>query len=75
MTDATANIFTTPSEQMFFGGAPVAHVVLYYERSRDERLAKLRPAGSAREYRRTVDWLASMERERRCTPPLMQPAT
>lgn len=60
----TSHIGTTPSEQMFFNEAPLAHVVLYYDRRRAERFAILRQSRSAHDHRRTLDWLASIERER-----------
>jgi hypothetical protein len=63
MANMGARIGTTPSELMFFHGAPLAHVVEYYEQERSRRQAKLRGRGSAREYRRAVDWLESVERE------------
>lgn len=39
---------SSASEQMFFGGAPVAHVVLYYELLRTRRITELLCRNKAR---------------------------
>jgi len=40
MTPTISSIGTTASEQMYFGGAPFAHIELYYEQLRRRRLAR-----------------------------------
>jgi hypothetical protein len=63
VANATLQRGTTASEEMYFDGAPLAHVVLYYDRKRDQRLANMRARSTVDEYFKTVDWLNSIERE------------
>jgi hypothetical protein len=58
MLARTAIIGTTPSEQMFFGGAPLAHVVLYYDLQWRKRQARLREENKIRQHRQLIKCLA-----------------
>jgi len=48
----------TPSEQMYFGGAPLAHVVLYYEIQRKRRWARSRAYTTIRQHDQLIRCLA-----------------
>ena len=58
MTAGISQIGITASEQMFFGGAPLAHVVLYQELERVKLQARRREPDRMRQYRHIIHWQA-----------------
>jgi hypothetical protein len=58
MNTTRHHIGATASEQMFFHGAPLAHVVLYYELARSKRLAQLL-VSSRGGHRRFIEFCAA----------------
>jgi hypothetical protein len=55
---------TTAAEQMFFAGAPLAHVVLYYELQRTKRIVRRLTVSGAGQQRQLIAWLEAQQRRR-----------
>lgn len=51
MTTMSSRFGSTASEQMFFGGAPLVHVVLYYEIQRRRRLTRSLHRNTSQQHR------------------------
>lgn len=60
MSMGVTQIGTTASEQMFFGGAPLAHVVLYYELQSKKRRVRLRELNKIRQHQQLILCLAQL---------------
>jgi hypothetical protein len=56
---AASHLWMTPSEQMHFEGAPVAHVVLYYDWLRDRQRVRVLQTVSKRRHRQLIRSLAA----------------
>ena len=70
MSATVANFGTTASEQMYFGGAPLAHIELYYEVLRRKRLARSFPQGSACRHRQPFETINAQIDARAVLPHL-----